>query len=77
MRDDWPAGNLALSAVWFACLPDRKGIHPQSYLAKVDVQANAYTGFNALYEGDSIDEADVWRTRIAGSTTCTWRGLRS
>jgi len=49
-------------AVWFAYSSDRKGIHPQTHLAKFEgvLQADAYAGFNALYEGGGIDEAACW-----------------
>ena len=50
VRDDRPAGDLSPPAVWFAYSPDRKGIHPQTHLAKFEgvLQADAYAGFNAL-----------------------------
>lgn len=62
VRDDRPAGDLTPPAVWFAYSPDRKGIHPQTHLAKFEgvLQADAYAGFNALYEGGVIDEAACW-----------------
>ena len=62
VRDDRPAGDLTPPAVWFAYSPDRKGIHPQTHLAKFEgvLQADAYAGFNALYEGGRIVEAACW-----------------
>lgn len=62
MRDDRPAGDLSPPAVWFAYSPDRKGIHPQTHLAKFEgvLQADAYAGFNALYEDGEIAEAECW-----------------
>jgi hypothetical protein len=33
-RDDRASGDTAPAAVWFAYTPDRKGIHPQTHLAK-------------------------------------------
>jgi transposase len=62
VRDDRPAGDLTPPAVWFAYSPDRKGIHPQTHLAKFEgvLQADAYAGFNALYEGGGIEEAACW-----------------
>jgi transposase len=49
-------------AVWFAYTPDRKGIHPQTHLAKFEgvLQADAYVGFNALFEDGTIREAACW-----------------
>jgi transposase len=62
VRDDRSSGDVAPAAVWFAYSPDRKGIHPQTHLAnfKGVLQADAYAGFNALYEGGAIQEAACW-----------------
>jgi transposase len=62
VRDDRSSGDAAPPAVWFAYSPDRKGIHPQTHLAnfKGVLQADAYAGFNALYEGGAIREAACW-----------------
>ncbi|ATQ77338.1 IS66 family transposase [Massilia violaceinigra] len=62
VRDDRPSGDNAAPAVWFAYTPDRKGIHPQTHLAnyKGVLQADAYAGFNALYEDGAIQEAACW-----------------
>jgi hypothetical protein len=49
VRDDRPAGDATPPAVWFAYTPDRKGIHPQTHLAKFEgvPQADAYAGYVA------------------------------
>ena len=62
VRDDRPSGDTTPPAVWFAYTPDRKGIHPQTHLAnyKGVLQADAYAGFNALYEDGTIQEAACW-----------------
>jgi len=62
VRDDRPAGDTSPPAVWFAYTPDRRGIHPQTHLAQFKgvLQADAYAGFNALYEGEGIREAACW-----------------
>jgi transposase len=62
VRDDRPSGDTAPPAVWFAYTPDRKGIHPQTHLANYEgvLQADAYAGFNALYEDGTIQEAACW-----------------
>jgi transposase len=62
VRDDRPSGDTAPAAVWFAYSPDRKGIHPQNHLAGFSgvLQADAYAGFNALYEDGAIQEAACW-----------------
>jgi transposase len=52
VRDDSPAGDRAPAAVWFAYSPDRRGEHPWAHLQPFTgtLQADAYAGFNALYE---------------------------
>jgi transposase len=59
VRDGRPSGDSAPAAVWFTYSPDRKGEHPQRHLAKFRgiLQADAYAGFNKLYEGGAIQEA--------------------
>ena len=48
--------------MWFAYSPDRKGEHPQAHLAnfKGVLQADAYAGFNAIYESGRVVEAACW-----------------
>jgi hypothetical protein len=62
VRDDTRSGSTEPAAVWFAYSPDRKGIHPQTHLAGFEgiLQADAYSGFNELYEGGKIREAACW-----------------
>src|ERR1700675_1873045 len=62
VRDDRPAGDLAAPAVWFAYSPDRKGEHPERHLREFrgTLQADAYAGFNQLYENGRIQEAACW-----------------
>ncbi len=62
VRDDRPAGDTAAPAVWFAYSPDRKGEHPERHLREFrgTLQADAYAGFNRLYEGGRIQEAACW-----------------
>lgn len=62
VRDDRSSAELTPPAVWFAYSPDRKGIHPQSHLRdfKGILQADAYAGFNALYQTGEIQEAACW-----------------
>jgi transposase len=59
VRDDRPAGDTSAPAVWFAYSPDRKGEHPQQHLREFRgiLQADAYAGFNKLYEDGSIQQA--------------------
>ena len=59
VRDDRASGATAPPAVWFAYSPDRKGEHPQQHLSNFRgiLQADAYAGFNQLYEEGSIQQA--------------------
>jgi transposase len=59
VRDNRPAGDKTAPAVWFAYSPNRKGEHPQRHLAKFKgiLQADAFAGFDKLYEGGAIQEA--------------------
>ncbi len=62
VRDDRPAGDSAAPAVWFAYSPNRKGEHPERHLEKFrgTLQADAYAGFNQLYENGRIEQAACW-----------------
>ncbi len=62
VRDDRPASDAAAPAVWFAYSPDRKGEHPERHLEKFrgTLQADAYAGFNQLYENGRIEQAACW-----------------
>lgn len=62
VRDDRPANDLTPPAVWFCYSPDRKGEHPQRHLRSFTgtLQADAYAGFQQLYEGGSVAEAACW-----------------
>jgi hypothetical protein len=62
VRDDRPAGDTAAPAVWFAYSPDRKGEHPARHLHEFSgaLQADAYAGFNQLYEDGRIQEVACW-----------------
>ncbi len=62
VRDDRPHGSMTPPAAWFAYSPNRQGIHPQTHLAAFHgiVQADAYAGFNAIYESGRVKEAACW-----------------
>ena len=62
VRDDRPSGDKAPPAVWFQYSADRKGEHPVRHLLnfKGILQADAFAGYNALYEGGRIIEAGCW-----------------
>lgn len=62
VRDDRPAGSNDPPAVWFAYSDDRKGQHPREHLKSFRgiLQADAYGGFDALYETGEIQEAACW-----------------
>lgn len=59
VRDDCNAGSSLPAAVWFAYSADRKREHPQRHLAKYQgvLQADAYAGYNVLYETGWVQEA--------------------
>lgn len=52
VRDDRPAGSEDPPAVWFQYSNSRHGKHPRGHLArfKGTLQADAYAGFNGLYD---------------------------
>jgi transposase len=62
LRDDRPFGGRDPPAVLYEFTPDRKGEHPQRRLRdfKGILQADAYSGFNALYESGRVVEAACW-----------------
>ena len=62
VRDDRPAGSSEAPAVWFAYSPDRKSEHPANHLATFQgrLQADAFPGFNRLYEPGGITEIACW-----------------
>jgi transposase len=66
VRDDQPFGGRDPPAAVFFYSSDRAGIHPGRHLAGYSgiLQADAYSGFNAIYKGDRkpgpITEAACW-----------------
>ena len=66
VRDDRPFGGSAPPATIFYYSRDRQGEHPPTHLAKYSgiLQADAFSGYNKLYEPDrtpgSITEAACW-----------------
>jgi transposase len=62
VRDDRPAASTESPAVWFAYSPDRKADHPADHLAMFRgwLQADAFPGFNRLYEQGGITEIACW-----------------
>ena len=62
VRDDRPAGSTNPSAVWFQYSADRKGERPLQHLAefKGTLQADAYAGFEKLYQRGDIRPAGCW-----------------
>lgn len=59
VRDDRPAGSKEAPAVWFAYSPTRAGEYPQGHLKdfRGTLQADAFAGYNAVYEGGDVREA--------------------
>jgi transposase len=62
VRDERAAGQTTAPAVWFAYTPDRSGKYPHQHLAafKGTLQADAYAGFNRLYDSGRVHEAACW-----------------
>jgi transposase len=66
VRDDRPFGGVGPPAAAFFYSPDRGGVHPEEHLASYCglMQADAYAGFNRLYEAarkpGPIIEASCW-----------------
>lgn len=62
VRDDRASGDMTPPAVWFTYTPDRKGIRPQDHLQSFSgtLQADAYGGYQAIYETGRVAEAACW-----------------
>jgi hypothetical protein len=62
VRDDRPGSGRAPPAVWFQYSADRKGEHPARHLKGWwgILQADAFAGYNQLYEDGRIVEAACW-----------------
>src|ERR1700686_4773332 len=62
VRDDRPAADPTPPAVWFCFSADRKGEHPQAHLREFTgtLQADAYAGYEKVYESGRILEAACW-----------------
>jgi transposase len=66
VRDDRPFAGPAPPAAVFFYSPDRRGEHPEHHLRSFAgiLQADAYAGFNKLYDGarrpGSVTEAACW-----------------
>ncbi|ENZ9958603.1 IS66 family transposase [Salmonella enterica] len=59
VRDDRNAGLAEPPTVWFSYSENRNGVHPQKHLAEYSgvLQADAFAGYNELYESGKIREA--------------------
>ncbi|AKM33239.1 transposase (plasmid) [Pandoraea faecigallinarum] len=62
VRDDRNSGDITAPVVWFTYTPDRKGEHPQQHLTKFKgtLQADAYGGYQKIYERGDVVEAACW-----------------
>ena len=62
VRDDRPSGDQAPAAVWLQYSADRKGEHPARHLKNFSgiLQADAFAGYNKLYDDGRIIEAACW-----------------
>lgn len=62
VRDDRDSGDAAPAAMWFQYSANRRGEHPQRHLSGWSgiLQADAFAGYNALYENGRIAQAGCW-----------------
>lgn len=62
VRDDRASADTAPPAVWFQYSANRQGEHPQRHLRGYHgiLQADAFAGYNSLYEDGGIVEATCW-----------------
>ncbi len=62
VRDDRASGDPTAPAVWFAYSPDRRGERPRDHLKLYQgaLQADAYAGFQQLYQAGTIVEVTCW-----------------
>jgi len=62
VRDDRPSGSTGPPAAWYRYSKTREGAHPRKHLGQFRgvLQADAFAGFNTLYEGGAIREAACW-----------------
>ena len=62
VRDDRAAGDQTPPAVWYCYTPNRKGEHPKAHLSEFTgiLQADAYAGYEGVYEDGRIQEAACW-----------------
>lgn len=60
--DDRASGATTPPLIWYRFTPDRSGIHPQTELKTFAglLQADAYAGFDKLYQGNRISEVACW-----------------
>mgnify|MGYP002651743464 CR=1 FL=1 len=60
--DDRASGATSPPLVWYRFTPDRSGIHPQTELKTFAglLQADAYAGFDKLYQGNRISAVACW-----------------
>ena len=62
VRDERPHAGSTAPAVRYHYSADRRGEHPRGHLARFRgvLQADGYSGFGSLYEGERICEAACW-----------------
>ena len=74
VRDDGPFGGSDPPAAAFFYSRDRAGEHPDQHLASYAglMQADAYAGFNRLYEATRKPGPIVEAGRTRGASSSTW-----
>jgi hypothetical protein len=62
LRDERPHGSTIPPAVLYRYSPDRRAEHPKAHLGgfRGVLQADGYAGFDGLYEGGQVQEAECW-----------------
>lgn len=62
VRDERPYASNIAPAVRYHYSADRRGVHPRGHLARFRgvLQADGYSGFDDLYDGERVYEAACW-----------------
>jgi transposase len=62
VRDERPCASSTAPAVRYHYSADRRGEHPRGHLARFRgvLQADGYSGFGGLYDGERVCEAACW-----------------
>jgi transposase len=77
VRDDRPCGSHDPPAVWFRYSPDRQGKHPREHLKRYRgiLQADAYSGYEGVYNSGRVQHAACWAQYLVGRFICHCFGI--